>query len=159
MLRSKLTPREVNRLWGRFKNQGDEKARKSLIEHYDYLVFKTSRRRLPNPPPNIEFDDIVQEARKGLIKAIDTFESWRDVKFETYAIHKINHAISDYLRKDDWVPRTVREKRRLLQSVEDNVLLSNGAGGIDPAEMARSLNLSQDDYERLCREACVYEVI
>jgi hypothetical protein len=51
----------------------------------------------------------------GLIKAIDQFDTKREVKFETYAIALIRGAILEMLREEDWVPRSVRERVKALE--------------------------------------------
>ena len=50
-----------------------------------------------------------------MIKAIDQFDTERQVKFETYAIALIRGAILEMLREEDWVPRSVREKVKTLE--------------------------------------------
>ncbi len=55
-----------------------------------------------------EVDDIVNEGVLALIKAVETYDVQRGVKFETYATIRIKGAIIDFVRKQDWIPRRVR---------------------------------------------------
>src|SRR5512143_762344 len=66
-------------------------------------------------PHNVERDDLVGAGVVGLIKAVDQFDASRQVKFETYAIALIRGAILEMLREEDWVPRSVRDRVKLLE--------------------------------------------
>src|SRR5262249_45090061 len=72
----------------------------------------------------------------------------RLVKFETYAIALIRGAILEMLREEDWVPRSVRERVKLL---ERTYLQMEIALGRPPSEheVARELNMSQEEFNRL----------
>ena len=39
----------------------------------------------------------------------------RDLKFDTYASFRVRGAIIDGLRKEDWLPRSAREKSKKLE--------------------------------------------
>lgn len=101
--------------WHSFKIGGDMKSRDSLISHYAYLVKITAGRVVTSLPPNVERDDLISAGIIGLIKAIDQFDTKREVKFETYAIALIRGAILEMLREEDWVPRSVRERVKALE--------------------------------------------
>ncbi len=53
----------------------------------------------------------------GLIDAIDKFVHDRGVKFKTYAEFRIRGAMLDYLRRQDWAPRSMRRKEKTLAQV------------------------------------------
>lgn len=55
-----------------------------------------------------EMDDIVNEGVLALIKAVESYDMERGVKFETYAAIRVKGAIIDFVRKQDWIPRRVR---------------------------------------------------
>lgn len=62
-----------------------------------------------------DVDDLINEGVIALIKAAETFDLARGVKFETYATLKVKGAIIDYIRKQDWVPRQVRRFGKELE--------------------------------------------
>lgn len=101
--------------WDQFKSWGDKKARDRLITRYAYLVKITAGRVVTSLPPNVDREDLISAGVIGLIKAIDQFDRERKVKFETYAIALIRGAILEMLREEDWVPRSVRERVKLLE--------------------------------------------
>src|SRR2546425_502407 len=101
--------------WQKYKGQGDPQARAAIINQYSYLVKITAGRVVSNLPPSLEREDLVSAGVVGLIKAVDQFDATRAVKFETYAIALIRGAILEMLREEDWVPRSVRERVKVLE--------------------------------------------
>ena len=55
-------------------------------------------------PAHVDEGDLVSYGLLGLIGAIERYDPERDVKFETYAIARIQGSIIDELRAMDWVP-------------------------------------------------------
>lgn len=62
----------------------------------------------------MELDDLVNTGILGLIDAIDKYVPDRGVKFKTYAEFRIRGAMLDYLRRQDWAPRSMRRKEKEL---------------------------------------------
>src|SRR5690606_17052146 len=107
---------EVDALWHRLKDTGDQSVRDQLILHYSPLVKYVAGRVAVGLPQNVEQSDLVSYGIFGLIDAIEKFDPQRGYKFETYAIARIKGAILDELRSIDWVPRSVRAKARALET-------------------------------------------
>jgi DNA-directed RNA polymerase specialized sigma subunit len=55
-------------------------------------------------PSCIIFDDLVSAGMIGQIQAVDRFEGDRDLKFTTYAQHRIQGAMLDFVRDEDALP-------------------------------------------------------
>ena len=66
-------------------------------------------------PSNIELDDLISSGVIGLMDAIEKYDPSRDNKFKTYAEFRVRGAILDELRAQDWVPRSIREKAKILE--------------------------------------------
>src|SRR5437660_1754536 len=109
-----LSPEQLNRAWADFKVYKSPESRVELINHYSYLVKITAGRLVTSLPGGLDREDLVGAGVIGLIKSVDQFDPTRDVKFETYAIALIRGAILEMLRDEDWVPRSIREKLKLL---------------------------------------------
>lgn len=86
--------------------------RNSLVEQYAYLVPITVNRAVPRVPWRIDRDDLVSEGYLALIDAAERFDPERGVKFTTWAMTKIRRRILEYLRQEDWVPRSERDKQK-----------------------------------------------
>src|SRR5205823_1386650 len=102
-------------LWSRYRQRGDERAREALIDHYSYLVRITAGRVGGGVPASVDREDLVSAGMIGLIRAVDLFDPARGVKFETYAISLIRGAVLEILRSQDWAPRSLRDRLKLLQ--------------------------------------------
>jgi RNA polymerase sigma factor FliA len=134
--------------WRRYKVQGDGQARADIINQYAYLVKITAGRVVSNLPPSLEREDLVSAGVVGLIKAVDQYDSSRQVKFETYAIALIRGAILEMLREEDWVPRSVREK---VKNLERTFLAMETTLGRPPTEneVASELGTSLEEFQKL----------
>lgn len=134
--------------WRRFRESRDDAARSEIIENYSYLVRITAQRVVTHLPPSLERDDLFMAGAMGLIKAVDQIDPSRQVKFETYAIALIRGAILDYLREEDWVPRSIRERARKLQSARFQLEVDLGAPATEE-QVADHLGISTDELARM----------
>ncbi len=127
---------------------GLELSREEIIHKYLHLVKYVAGRISINLPPHVEIDDLINEGILGLMDAIGKYDDARGVKFETYAITRINGAILDALRALDWVPRAVRQKARELERVF--VELENNMGRVpEDTEISQALGIPLKDYHSL----------
>lgn len=146
-----MTPPEIQNNWQKYKQNCDTRARDELITHFAYLVKITAGRVINNLPPNMERDDLLSAGIMGLIKAVDQFDTTRQVKFETYAIALIRGAILETLREDDWVPRSIRERIKNLDRTYMQLELSLGRPATED-EVASALDLEPEEFQRLLVE-------
>jgi RNA polymerase primary sigma factor len=102
-----LRPDEEREL-ARLVAEGDERARRALIEANLRLVVAMARRYQGLGLP---FPDLVQEGTVGLIQAVDRFDWRRGRRFSTYAAWWIRQAIRRALTNDS---RTIRLPSRLV---------------------------------------------
>lgn len=120
---------------------GVEYSREEIVHKYLHLVKYVAGRIFVNLPSNVELNDLINDGILGLIDAIEKYDDARGVKFETYAITRINGSIIDALRSLDWVPRAVRQRARELDRAHQEL---EGELGRAPTEeeMAAKLHLS-----------------
>jgi RNA polymerase sigma factor for flagellar operon FliA len=142
---------DLQELWIRYKQRQDRNARDQIITNYAYLVKITAGRVVANPPPSLEREDLISAGVVGLIKAVDQFDPDRNVKFETYAIALIRGAILEMLRKEDWVPRSVRERVKQLERCYAELERKIGRPARED-EVAEALNLDMDSFYVLLAE-------
>ena len=80
---------ELQDLWRRYKDDGDERARERLVVAYSPLVKFVAGRMASGLPSHVEEADLISYGLVGLIGAIERFEPEREIKFETFAITRI----------------------------------------------------------------------
>jgi RNA polymerase sigma factor for flagellar operon FliA len=140
----------------------DEAGRKKLLEEYAKLKSPELREKiiLEYAPLvkvvagrlsmylgyNVEYDDLVSYGIFGLIDAIDKFDYMKEVKFETYASLRIRGSILDQIRKMDWIPRTIRQKQKKIDSVIHEIEQETGRVATDE-EIAKGLGISDEEYQ------------
>lgn len=143
---------ELADAWRRYKECSDVDARAAIINKYAYLVKITAGRVVSNLPSSLDRDDLISAGAVGLIKAVDQFDSGRQVKFETYAIALIRGAILEMLREEDWVPRSVRERVKLLERTFQSLDIKLRRPPSE-SEVANALGMTVDELQKLLVEA------
>lgn len=95
--------------------QADLIKRDKLIIEYLSLVKYVVGKIIIYLPPFVDREDLIEYGILGLIGAAEKYDSGKDTKFGTYAVSRIRGAILDYLRSQDWLPRSVRDKATLVR--------------------------------------------
>ena len=123
-------------------------SREEAVHKYLHLVKYVAGRISVNLPASVDINDLINDGVFGLMDAIEKYDRSRTVKFETYAITRINGAIIDALRTLDWVPRTIRQRARELDRAYEALELELGR---EPSrdELALRLQLSAQELDRL----------
>lgn len=127
---------------------GKEYTREEVIHKYLHLVKYVAGRISINLPPNVEVNDLINDGIVGLIDAIEKYDDDRGVKFETYAITRVNGAILDALRALDWVPRAVRQRARELERVSQDLEATLGRSPTE-VEVAQRMGITVKELNAL----------
>lgn len=108
-------------IWREYKATGDRELRNQLMLHYTSLARYVANKVATGLPSSIDRDDLISYGILGLVDAISKFDLTKGVKFETYAITRINGHIIDELRAVDWVPRSIRSKAKDIEKAYTEV--------------------------------------
>jgi RNA polymerase sigma-B factor len=149
--------RETERqLLVRYHRQGDLAAREELVERFLPLARDLALRYSYTDEP---FDDLLQVASLGLIKAIDRFEPGRGTKFTSYAAPTILGELKRHFRDKGWslhVPRDLQE-RTLAVSRETEALSKRLGRSPKVREVAEGLGCSIEEVLEAQEAAASYE--
>jgi len=122
-----------------------------LIMEHSPLIKVIAQKIAVRLPSNIELDDLISSGVIGLMDAIEKYDPTRDVKFKTYASFRIRGEILEELRAQDWVPRSVRDKAKLLDRTYSALEQSKGRPATDE-EVAEELKISMDEFYSLVNQ-------
>lgn len=103
-------------------------------------------------PPGIQIDDLIQAGLIALVNVTKTYNPDVGASFATYAGIRIKGAMLDEVRRNEWVPRSVRQK--LKQIKETLTTLENRLGReAGDQEVAEAMGLKLDDYHQILQDA------
>ncbi|WP_052572577.1 FliA/WhiG family RNA polymerase sigma factor [Holophaga foetida] len=118
--------------------------RDALITDCLPLVKFVAHRISSRLPSHVDVEDLIHSGILGLMDAVKKFEPGRNVKFKTYAEQRIRGAILDGLRDLDWVPRSLRRKKKDIETAYHLLEQQLGRAASDE-EVAQHLGLSLED--------------
>jgi RNA polymerase sigma-B factor len=118
--------REDARLFHRYLNDGDLRAREQLVARMMPLARQVASRYHRKSTSQ---EDLLQVASLGLLKAIDRFDPDRGTAFSSYAVPTIMGEIRRYFRDTGWalhVPRAQQELVLRAARVAEELTRKNG---------------------------------
>jgi RNA polymerase sigma-B factor len=149
--------RDIEReLLVRYHEEGDLAAREELCARFLPLARDLALRYTYTDEP---YDDLLQVASLGLIKAIDRFEPGRGTKFTSYAAPTILGELKRHFRDKGWslrVPRDLQE-RALATSRASEVLSKELGRSPKVREVAAHLGCSVEEVLEAQEAAASYE--
>ncbi len=132
-------------------NKITQQEKDKLVIEYAPLIKFIAQKIAVRLPSNIELDDLISSGVIGLMDAIDKYDPTRDNKFKTYAEFRIRGSILDELRAQDWVPRSVRDKAKLLDRTMVELEAVYGRAATDE-EVSTKLNMSMEEFYDLVNQ-------
>lgn len=121
-------------------NGGDLEARNKLIEHNLRLVVYVAKRFETN---SFNLEDLISIGTLGLIKAISTFKSDKNIKLATYASRCIENEILMFLRKKSKMKVEISLDEPLKMDSDGNELLLGDVLGSDPNEINENIIIEE----------------
>ena len=125
---------------------------KLILDHVPLLKHIVGRMAL-DMPSSVDREDLQGFGMIGLIRAADSWEPGRGLKFSTYAYTKVRGAILDELRRQDFLPRGRRERVRELDGVIAELEQRNGVTPT-PRDAIGARRSTQRRKARCAHECC-----
>lgn len=138
-LPSPLSKEEESELIGRMEH--DEEARRKLVEHNLRLVVYIAK-KFENTSTGIE--DLISIGTIGLMKAINSFKSEKQIKLATYASRCIENEILMYIRKSSSQRNEMSLDEPLNVDWDGNELLLSDLLGTESDFVYRSIEENED---------------
>jgi RNA polymerase sigma factor for flagellar operon FliA len=131
-------------LWQKWISERDPQAGDTIMRQHMPLVQYHVHRISVGLPQGVSKDELKSFGMLGLFDALEKFDSSRDLKFDTYASFRIRGAILDGLRKEDWLPRSVREKSKKIESTTEQ-LEQRLMRTVTAKEIADQLSMTEEE--------------
>lgn len=129
--------------------QGDEKTRQLLVERNLRLVVYIAK-KFENTGTGIE--DLISIGTIGLMKAIKTYDTSKNIKLATYASRCIENEILMYLRRTNKIKGEISIDEPLNQDGDGNELLLSDILGTDTDSISRGL---EDEVDKKLLKAAI----
>lgn len=143
-----LDQNEENRLFIKFKEEGDLKARETLILHNQRLVAHIVRKYYGGSKSS---EDLVSIGTIGLIKAVDSFNYKSTVKFATYGSKCIQNEILMYFR--------TKKKQSLEVSMNETIDIDKDGNPLTYMDIIKIDDTIADDLDRReCSAMAMYYI-
>lgn len=144
--RGKSSPQpERDEQWKRYWRTRAVELRDALAERYFELVHYVRRRYIPSVPQKVEEADLIQEGKIKLVQCVEEFDPTQGRTFQRYATPRVRGAMLDFLRNDDWVPRSVRREGKALRHAVEAIQVPEDVELSDTA-LAGRLGISLDEF-------------
>ncbi|MFI3249645.1 MAG: FliA/WhiG family RNA polymerase sigma factor [Eubacteriales bacterium] len=141
-LLAELTTEELLK-W--YKESGDENLKWPLVLRYTDLVKSIALQVRGIYSSFAQVDDIINEGLIVLLSALDKFDLSKGIKFETFASKRVRGAIIDLARRQDWVPRSVRQRSKEIDRASGELFTELGRTPTDD-EMAERMGITKEKY-------------
>jgi RNA polymerase sigma-B factor len=145
-------------LFERWHTCGDRRARDELIERFLPLARKLARRYSPSSEP---YEDLVQVASLGLVKAVERFDPDRGFAFTSFAVPTIVGELKRYFRDSGWalhVDRGAQERARKVTDAHHQISARTGRAPT-VTEIAQYLEISEEEVLDGLQTADAYDAI
>jgi RNA polymerase sigma-B factor len=149
---------DIRELFARWQSTGDERAREMLVRRFMPLARSLARRYGRSSEP---FEDLLQVASLGLLKALDRYDADRGHSFASFAVPTILGEMRRYFRDSGWavhVPRGAQERALKVRDAQEHIANERGrAPSVN--QLAEYLELDAEDVIDALQALQAYETL
>ncbi|HTA13160.1 MAG TPA: SigB/SigF/SigG family RNA polymerase sigma factor [Solirubrobacteraceae bacterium] len=147
-----------NELFTRWQQHRDPVAREALVRQYMPLTRGLARRYGRSSEP---FEDLLQVASLGLLKALDRYDVERGHPFPSFAVPTILGEMRRYFRDSGWaihVPRGAQERALKVRDAQERLANEHGRSPT-VNQLAQYLELDAEDVLDALQAIQAYETL
>lgn len=96
-----------------------ERRRDAIVAQYMPYATSIANRVYQTMSSAVDYDDVLCNARLGLLEAAKRFDDTQQVEFRTFAYYRIKGAIYDGLRRTGWLPRSLYSKIKFEEAANE----------------------------------------
>ncbi len=142
-----FTEEEADELMREYKQFGSIELRNQLVLYYSYIARGIATNMSSTFHRYASVEEMVHQGVIALIDSLERFDPDKGIKFSTYAYTKVRGSIIDYVRKQDWLPRRVRQANIQITKTEERLTLALGRPPTRE-EMAKEMGITPEEYDR-----------
>lgn len=106
------------------------KRRDELIAQYMPYAASIAGRVCQTLSSAVDYEDVLCNARLGLLEAAKRYDVEENVDFRTFAYYRIKGAIYDGLRRSGWLPRTLYAKLKFEEAANEYLQHKSTSGAV-----------------------------
>lgn len=125
--------------------ENSDEVRDELIKKYLSYANSIAAKLARTFPDEVDFDEVVCNARLGLLEAAKRYNASYSVDFKTFSYYRIKGAIYDGLRKTGWIPRSLYSKIKFEQAANDYLESNANSGGSKSEFLQKELSELKDN--------------
>jgi RNA polymerase sigma factor for flagellar operon FliA len=133
-------------MWRRYRRSGDPVIRDRLVFALTPIIKHLVGATVKVAPATHEVDDFLSVGYEALLHAIERFDPQKGAPLDQFAWTRVRGAILDELRRQDWAPRSLRQRQRELDHARDEL---GAALGRPPTRTELAEELAIDERELL----------
>ncbi len=129
-----------------------------MVEQHAPLVKRIACHLINKLPASVQLEDLIQAGMIGLLEASRNYDENQGASFETYAGIRIRGSMLDEIRKNDWAPRSVHRKARMVAQAVRDIEHAQGRDARD-TEIAETLEMNLDEYYKILQDNSYHKVL
>jgi len=132
--------------------------RNQIVEKHASLVKRIACHLINRLPASVQLEDLIQAGMIGLLEASKNYDPLQGASFETYAGIRIRGSMLDEIRKNDWAPRSVHRKARMVAEAVRSIQNEHGRDARD-TEIADTLDMPIEDYYKILQDNSYHKIL
>ena len=104
---------ENKEMWRKYSNSKSQELKEQLVIEYLPLVKRVANKVATYIPSHVSRDDLNSNGIIGLLEAVERYDVELGIPFPAYASKRIKGSIIDAMRREDWIPLSLRKKAKI----------------------------------------------